>query len=194
MSPPHPAELPAVAASPLLPVTASGERRERGQAWRPGVRFAVRVASPVGGRPRPGWGGQGITGSSFPLRCANQNKTKPTKNTVVLSLRQIKTHPPKHSPHLFPPSEPLRRRGPRQGSPWLWLSAWPWPWPGLEATRGCGTSSRRPSTAPGKVRVVLRARLPGAGGTGGQKWEQGFAPEAVPGNRRGQVPSLPLGD
>lgn len=89
-----------------------------GQARRPGGPASVRLASLVSGRPRPdagGRGGEGITGSSFPLRCANQNKTKqnhPQKNTVVLSPHQMKTPPtPKHSPQLVPTLQTPQKKG-----------------------------------------------------------------------------------
>lgn len=134
---------------------------------------------------------QGITGSSFPQRCANQNNTKiPTeKHCSAQSTSDENATPPNTAPRLFPPSKPLGRRGPRQGGPWLWLSAWPWPWPGLEATRGRGASSRwlalhgsgqsarRAACVPRGQGVGSRSGRSGRRAGGGCAWEP---PRATP--------------
>lgn len=177
---------------------ASGERREAAGHTGPasgGSRLVSTVlpAQTRSGRRRPcsvqmWWAGPRHHWQFIPatLCKSKQNKTNPQKNTVVLSPHRMKTPlPPISSPHLFPPPPPLGRRGPRQG-PWLWLSARPWPWPGLEATRGRGARSRRPSVALGKVRFVLRAHLTSRGRTGGLGAEGigvgvGLAPGAMPG-------------
>lgn len=113
MSSPHPAEAACGRSQP--PPSCDSVRRAQGA--RPGLVSWCPACCPscfsCGRAARTRWGGQGITGSSFPLRCANQNKTKPTKNTVVLSPRRIKTLPPPNTaPTCSHPPSPSEGGGP----------------------------------------------------------------------------------
>lgn len=219
---PTPERLPVVATKPLparAPLSsracASGERREAAghtgpaSGWIPTCFHCV--AGPNTQRPtattqRPDVVGGSKASLAVHSRYVVQIKTKQNKPTEkhcsAQSTSDENATAPNKQPPLVPTPTAPQKEGSRQG-PWLWLSARPWPWPGLEATRGRGARSRRPSVALGKVRFVLRAHLPGRGGgdTTGSLGAEGIGVGVRPCawghawyHHSGRLPSPPLGD
>lgn len=191
MSPPHPAE----AARSRRQPPPSCDRVRRAQGARPGLASRRPDCCPscfscgraAWTRRGGGWGAWHHWRLVPATLC--KSNPNPQKNTVVLSLRQIKTQPPLVPTLRAPQKEGAQARRPVALAQCVAMAV---ARPGSHA----GPRHRQPPALHGSGQSARRAVCSRHGGRGlrGQECEQGLAREAAPGSRRGQVPSVPLGD